>query len=324
LGWWTALELSRVLRKRDNILKKIKINFVDFWPGFNKTNNYFFHLLSLKYEVLIDEKDPDILFFSVDFQKNRERDRYLNHRSKKIFYTGENIRPNFFFPGSVEQNNYSIGKCDFAFTFDFFNHPEHYRLPLWALYIDWFKKGGYENPKFLIDPNKIRANEFIDKPKDKFCCIMINNPETKRMKVFEKLSKYKKVDGYGRVFNRWSDGEYEKYKTISQYKFSICFENSISPLGGYYTEKLLHAKTAGNIPLYWADKRVENDFNKNSFINLHDFQSMDDFIEYIVDIDKSEEKYKKIFNEPLFLENKIKDEFLPENVLKFFEEKILC
>ena len=86
----------------------------------------------------------------------------------------------------------------------------------------------------------------------------------------------------------------------------------------------MHAKTAGNVPLYWSDKKVENDFNKKSFINLNDFKNMDDFIDYIIEIDKKEDKYKEIFDEPLFLNNNIKDEFLPENILKFFEEKILC
>jgi hypothetical protein len=305
-------------------LKKLKINFVDFWPGFNKTNNYFFHLLNTKYEVKIDEKDPDLLFFSVDFLNLKEREKFLNHRSKKIFYTGENIRPNLLFPGSITQGKYNIGKSDYAFTFDFYNHPNHYRLPLWVLYIDWFKKGTYENPKFLLPLDDISKNNFMSSSKEKFCCIMINNPEDRRMKVFNQLSKYKKVDGYGRVFGNWSDGELEKYKTISQYKFSICFENSVSPFGGYYTEKLLHAKTAGNIPLYWADKKVENDFNKNCFLNLNDYSDIESFIQKIIEVDSNKELYEQYFYNPLFTDNKIKSEFKPESVLKFFEEKILC
>jgi len=56
----------------------IKINFVDFWDNFAKNDNYFFHLLSSKYHVKIDEDDPDVLFFSVDYGKRRQRDKYLN------------------------------------------------------------------------------------------------------------------------------------------------------------------------------------------------------------------------------------------------------
>ena len=305
-------------------MKKIKVNFVDFWPGFIKNKNYFFDLLSTKYEVVVDETDPDLLFFSVDYNKVRERDRYLNHRCKKIFYTGENVRPNLYFPGDIKQLNYDISKSNFAFSFDFSKDPRHYRLPLWVLQIDWFKSGGYENPKFLIELEKIKVNDFITKPKNKFCCIMVNNPEQKRMEVYEKLNKYKKVDGYGRVFNNWNYGEDKKYEIISDYKFSICFENSISPFGGYYTEKLLHSKCAGNVPLYWSDEKCSNDFNNKGFINLNDFKNIDDFVDYVIEVDKNFDLYKKYFNEPLFVNNEIDKNFSPENVLKFFEEKVLC
>ena len=119
-------------------MNKIKINFVDYWPDFQKDDNYFYHLLDSKYEIEIDEKDPDLLFFSVDYQKKKERNLFLNHRCKKIFYTGENVRPNFDGDIDIDLPNYSIGKCDYAFTFDFSDDPRHYRLPLWVLQIDWF------------------------------------------------------------------------------------------------------------------------------------------------------------------------------------------
>ena len=54
-------------------MKKIRVNFVDFWPDFQKDNNYFYHLLSQKYDVEIDEEglNPDLLFFSVDYGKKK-------------------------------------------------------------------------------------------------------------------------------------------------------------------------------------------------------------------------------------------------------------
>jgi hypothetical protein len=139
-----------------------------------------------------------------------------------------------------------------------------------------------------------------------------------------KLGKYKNVDGYGTPFNNWFYGEKKKYEILSKYKFSICVENSISPYGGYYTEKLFHAKTAGTVPLYWSDKKCSNDFNEKSFINLTDFETIDQFVDYIKEVDNNKKLYENYLKEPLFLNNKINDEFRPENVLRFFEEKILC
>ena len=301
---------------------KLKINFVDFWPDFHKDNNYFYHLLNSKFDVEISEGDPDILFFSVDYAKQRVRDKYKDHRCTKVFFSGENVRPNYG-NDSAEHAMYSIGKCDFAFTFDFSNDPRHYRLPLWALQIDWFEKGGYVNPQFILPLNQIYSNPAIAMPKIKFCAFIFNNPVPRRLEILNKLNKHKEVHGYGHPFNNWFYGEYNKYKVLSQYKFSICFENSISPVGGYYTEKLFHAKTAGTVPIYWSDERCSNDFNVKSFINLNDFESMDRLVDHVLEVDGNEELYLSYHREPLFNDKQIKDEFLPSSVLEFFEEKVI-
>lgn len=42
--------------------KKLKLDFADFWPGFQKRDNFFVHLLSQRYQLVFDE-EPEILFF---------------------------------------------------------------------------------------------------------------------------------------------------------------------------------------------------------------------------------------------------------------------
>ena len=61
-------------------MDNLKINFVDYWPGYDKSNNYFYHLLSTQYNIIIDEEDPDLLFFSVDYSDLGESEKYKNHR----------------------------------------------------------------------------------------------------------------------------------------------------------------------------------------------------------------------------------------------------
>ena len=126
----------------------------------------------------------------------------------------------------------------------------------------------YTNPQYVIPLEYIKANLLTRKNKDKFCCIVFNSRSPHRCEIIEKLGKYKKVDCYGKPFGNWFYGEDNKLKTISDYKFNICFENSISP--GYYTEKMIHAKTAGCLPIYWADNNCHKDFNPRSFLNLYD------------------------------------------------------
>ncbi|MCQ2562598.1 MAG: hypothetical protein MJ158_03230 [Alphaproteobacteria bacterium] len=87
--------------------KNIKIDFCDFWKGFNKTNNKIINILKKHYNVEITDK-PDFLFcscFGGDFRN------YNN--CVKIFTTGENVIPNF---------NY----YDYASGFDFIDFGDRY------------------------------------------------------------------------------------------------------------------------------------------------------------------------------------------------------
>lgn len=263
----------------------MKISFADFWDGFDNNNNFFRDLiLSIdnSYEFIPFSNDTDILIYSC-FGKSHNK---VSSKVKKIFYTGENLRPNY-------------NDCQYSLTFDFDSYNgKNIRLPLWILQIDWFNKTNYTNPQYVIPLEEIRTNPLTKKNKDKFCCIVFNSRSPHRWEIIEKLGKYKKVDCYGKPFGNWFYGEDNKLKTISNYKFNICFENSISP--GYYTEKMIHAKTAGCLPLYWADNNSHKDFNPRSFLNLYDFDSLDSFIEKIIYLDENNFEYTKIVSEYLF------------------------
>ena len=54
------------------IKEKLKVEFVDFWPNFIKTDNYFYNLLSQKYDLTVTSEKPDILFHSVDYANKKE------------------------------------------------------------------------------------------------------------------------------------------------------------------------------------------------------------------------------------------------------------
>ena len=277
--------LKHLYKERVNF--NMNISFCDFWDDFNFNNNFFVDLLQSmdpKYKVVpFSNEHTDILIYSCFGSEHHKADR---KKVKKIFYTGENKRPNY-------------NECDYSLSFDFSDYDgRNIRLPLWLLQIDWFGKVNYENPKFVIPKNELRTSRFSVKPKTKFCCIVFNNPILNRISILQKLSQYKTIDCYGKPFGNWFYGEDEKYKVISDYKFNICFENGIH--SGYYTEKIIHAKVAGCLPLYWADEKCSNDFNTKSFLNLNDFTDMDSFVDKIIELDNDQEKYNSISNEYLF------------------------
>jgi hypothetical protein len=265
--------------------KKIKIDFSDFWGGFNKTDNYFYNLLKDEFDVEISNT-PDFLFFSIF------GNRHLNYKCKKIFYTGENISP-------------PLNYCDYSFSFDYLDDERNYRLPHYLLYDGYYE---LERPK-IIDESLAKR---------KFCNFVVsNNGCQERNGFFSELSKYKKVDSGGRFANNIGGPVDDKRKFQSEYKFSIAFENNAyrPQHPGYTTEKIMEPMTVNSVPIYWGNPEIGKEFNTKSFINLYDFDSVDDVIDYIIELDKDDNKYLELLNQPWF--NTIPETNKLENIKSF-------
>lgn len=304
----------------------LKITFADFWDNFLETDNYFYNLLSTKYNVVIDDKDPDLLFFSVDYGRRKERDRYKNHRCKKIFFTGENIRPNFDGEDNIEYPRYSIGKCDFAFTFDYIEDERNYRFPLWAFFMNWFDRpyNPHRDPAYLVPLNNVLHKNTDDKKF--FCNFLFQNTSGERLNILDTIQMYKPVMCAGRLRNNappigGRGDQKEKIDFISQFKFTIAAENS--KYDGYTTEKMIHPMSVGSIPIYWGSDRVTEEFNEKAFVNANKLSGQE-LLDRIIEINEDDELYQSIINEPVFPNNEIPEHILPENVLKFIEDKIIC
>ena len=255
-------------------MKEIKINFTDFWPDLDKTNNYFYNLLAEQYTVVIDE-NPDLIFYSC-FGTD-----YLNYKCKRIYYTGENIRPDFT-------------ACDFAFSFDFNSNKNHLRLPFYSLIIE------ENNAHDILEKIKTK-DELVQiwDNKSKFCCMVVSNPRSKkRLNFYEKLSQFKTVDSGGKVFNNVGGRVKDKMAFIKEYKFVISFENECHD--GYTTEKILQPMMVDSIPIYWGNKKVDKDFNTKRFINYFDFKTEKELIDRLLEIDKDPNLAIEMLLQPVF------------------------
>jgi len=265
------------------IRKKIKINFTDFWRIFNKTDNPFWNLLSRKYDLELSD-DPDILFYSYFGNDHR------NFNCIRVLFQGENERPNFRI-------------CDYSFSFDHIQDHRNYRLPLYYLYDD------VEKLTLPKDPERIAST------KTKFCAFVFSNKFCdKRNRFFKKLSKYKKVDSGGSVYNNVGGKVSDKRSFIQDYKFTIAFENSSYP--GYTTEKIFEPMLVHSIPIYWGNPLVCKDFNSESFFNYYDYNDEDELIERIIDIDRNPDEYLNMLSQPYFQNNELNKYVQEDNILK--------
>lgn len=251
---------------------KIKINFVDFWPGFDKVDNDFYRILNERYEVEISN-NPDYIFYSVfGFEHTR-------YNCIRIFYTGECIAPDF-------------NICDYAIGFDKIIFEDRYiRVPLYRLF---HYKADFEKAlnKHLI------CNEEI-KNKKAFCNFVYSNcsAQKQREDFFNLLNSYKRVDSGGRYLNNIGGPIADKYEFQKQYKFSIAFENCCYK--GYTTEKLVQAFAAQTVPIYFGNPDISTEFNSQAFINVHDFSSMEEVIKKIEEIDSNDELFYKMLRAPI-------------------------
>lgn len=247
----------------------LKVKFVDFSSDAIKDKTM--RILKKNFhEVEISDK-PDFLFYSVfGFE-------HLKYDCVKIFWTGENIQPDF-------------NICDYAIGFSYMDFEDRYiRLPLYNFYETDYRKA---LKKHIISDCEI-------KEKTQFCNFIYsnNNASPQRKEFFDMLSVYKKVDSGGRYMNNIGGPVEDKYLFQKHYKFSIAFENSST--SGYTTEKILQAFSAVTIPIYWGNPNVDRDFNEGSFINCHKYKSFKDVIQVIKEIDQDAGLFKEYLLQPI-------------------------
>jgi len=291
-----------------NEVREFKVLFTDMWDDFNAEYNMFLLMMNEagrhmtppicavgKTPTTLGSDTPDLVIFGPfgsDWQN-------VNVSVPKVHYTGENS-------GILTREDV---KLNIGYQHADFKDQDYLRIPLWMFEIDWFgaDKARIVNPKPLpIDRcTKVYPEDLARK--QKFCAFVVTNPCNEiRNASFHWLSQYKQVDSAGRLFNNIGDaifagrggggGELKKFEFLRDYKFCLAYENSSSQ--GYTTEKYLHAKAAGCIPIYWGDPKVERDFDSAGFIDARKFTRPEELIEAVQKIDTDPGQWLKMYSVP--------------------------
>ena len=306
--------------------QKLTFKIVDWWNKEynegrdNLFKNHFIKLLSKKYDIEYSD-NPDFIIYSAFGHE------HLKYDCVRIFFTAENIR-----------TDWDI--ADYGIDFDMIEVGDrhcHILNTFFGLY-------GYE------DKLKSRTHNTASR----FCGVVVSNGGcTMRTNIFNLLSKYKHVDSGGRWNNNIGAPIGNKIEWLKNYKFNICFENSSYPgylteklfdafkagcIPIYWGDTSLRCRLGleeshfnnngggGGSNAYnsdfiidrripkIADDLIEFRINPKSFINAHNFDTLQDLVDEVRRIDNDDNAYMEMLHEPVFL-----DDFNP---IEFYENKL--
>ena len=242
----------------------LTVGFTDMWEGFNPASNFFLDLIATKVPSvrgIAGWRNASLLICG-PFGNN-----HVGATCPKVFFSGENV---------------PLPEADTSISLFLSSEPRegkrHARLPIWMLFLKWFGKS-YENPVGLpVEAATASHPVAFAVRKHDFSFVVSNPMNEHRNEFFLALSKRAAVRSAGALFNNiggplhslyggGGGGDVAKHEFLQGHKFNICFENSAA--SGYVTEKLLHAKLAGCVPIYWGNASgAAADFDPAGFLDL--------------------------------------------------------
>lgn len=280
-----------------------------------------------RYDIIVFQEIPKDSWLSID--KYIDRIKYILKRKWKkdyLYRAVNNLSKERIFlqinePPTVAPQSYNIkyhkyfGKV-FTWNDDLVDNEKYIKF-----FIPQYRDGKEYNVSFKEKREfvVIAGNKSSTHPNELY---------TKRREVIEYFEKHRELDfslyGFG-----WEQRNYYNYKgttdrkieTLSKFKFCFCFEN-IKNCSGYITEKIFDCFFAGCIPIYLGAKNVTDYIDKNLFVDMRCYKTIDDVINYVENISENEyiEMTRKIRK---YLEGKeFNNTFACTNYVKIISEEL--
>ena len=317
--------------------KKIKITRGNFCNNCSYyLVNYLVNLLKKNYDVEISNDNPDIVFFSNQFVSTSNLDEYTGENAKteydfpnakKVFISGEAVA-NYDYYTTKSDQHFTIGKPGDL------NNERHLNISYFSIVSAWQL---WDECKMFDSPfgwltQKKNLGEIL-KNKKYFAAIVQQSTNDYRRGLFDNLCTIEKVRSCGGFETNIPDcslanrGRTEaeaygnKVKFLSEHFFSLQVQSTT--LDWFTQEKIIQAYAANTIPIFWGNPQILDDgFNPESFINCHNYSSIDEVTEKVREIYSDKNKVYKMLLEPVFVDNKLPKEF-DEDVLIEFLDKIV-
>ena len=264
---------QRQVCNHHNMMKSAyNIRFEDFWSGFDPEDNFITAALRERLDINVlvgGGRNPDIMFYS-----NFGDDNLRWRDCIRIYVTGEADIPDF------NLCDYAIGLAETGFG------DRYLRFP-------FFFHSREKMERLQRSLGELTDSEALSRD---FCSVLISNVSRDPIvfEFYDKLNGYKRIASGGSWNNTVGRCIGDKYSFINSCKFHIAFENTMVP--GYVTEKILDSLIASSVPIYWGASAAKEDFAGRGFINISDFDTLDEAVNYIIEVDNNDGLYMELLN----------------------------
>lgn len=171
---------------------------------------------------------------------------------------------------------------------------------------------GWEYFNYFDNRTQNIKSPYFDSPKTKYLTLINSNVRPhklsnelygERLKAIKFFSGIEGFDLYGFDWDKrprhpfyphyekyvrcsWKGEVPDKLKTLSEYKFSIVFENDIHP--GWVSEKIFDSLAAGSIPVYLGAPDIEKTVPADCFIDFRKFKEYEELHKFLTSLSEDE------------------------------------
>lgn len=275
----------------------IPIKFYNHWPTFftEKLPHRMWFYRFIEYRKI----DNKMTFFSVDGYR-----WFINYfKGKKVFFTGEYVQKGGINKKWVKFSDNCVNNVNLSLGYDFVEHPNYVRFPLWIMY--------FVSPEMTFSELKKHIEE-INSPfyrlskREKFVCqISHHDINGIRKKMVNLINRIDEVTCAGSFMNNTNELKIkyndDKLMYLKNFMFNICPENFSAK--GYITEKIFDAIVAGCIPIYWGGGKKEwvepSILNPKAFLYYEEGKE-DELLKTIKELYENKQAYESFIQEPPF------------------------
>lgn len=150
-----------------------------------------------------------------------------------------------------------------------------------------------------IESNLVQRLREAPIKKEENICAFISSSFNKsgRKEFFQKLMNYIPVNSYGKILRNKviinDEGLSSKLEIMKRHKFTLAFENAIDE--DYVTEKFFDPLIVGSVPVYLGSSNISLYApGKNCFINVQDYNSVEELSMHLQTLLSDEEKYNEL------------------------------